>query len=69
MDSRFIDPPPFLIFDIAASYREKIKTLDEIPQRITVYNEVYKLGGITSFVESIVHYVAYIPDDKNFIFI
>ena len=68
VDSRFVDPPPFLIFDIAVSFREKIKTLDEIPKKIIVYKEEYKLGGITSFIERRTHYVAYIPDGKDFIF-
>ena len=47
----FVDNPPFLLFDIANTYREIFLSLDDIPRQVYVYGETYRLGGLTSFVE------------------
>ena len=64
----FIDSPPFLIFDISAYFRAKIISLDEVPLQVSLYDETYKLGGVTSFVPSRKHYVGYIPCKDGYIF-
>ena len=64
----FVDNPPFLLFDIANTYREIILSLDDIPRQVYVYGETYRLGGLTSFVERRGHYVGYIFDKDIFLF-
>ena len=64
----FSEIPPFLLFDIASSFRDKINSVSDIPRQITVYGETYMLGGITSFVQSRAHYVGYIPCTGGFLF-
>ena len=64
----FTEIPPFLLFDIASSFRDKINSLSDIPRQITVYGETYILGGITSFVQSHAYYVGYIPYTGGFLF-
>ena len=64
----FVDNPPFLIFNISASYRDKIVSLVDVPRQISVYNEMYKLGGVTSYVQIRRHYVGYIPNNDVFLF-
>ena len=64
----FIDSPPFLLFDIASSFRENINSLDALPLQISVYGETYRLGGVTSFVSSRKHYVGYIVEKEGFLF-
>ena len=38
-DSKFVVTPPFLVFEFSAQFSEKVKELDGIPKRITVYGE------------------------------
>ena len=64
----FVDNPPFLLFDIANTYREIILSLDDIPRQVYVYGETYRLGGLTSLVERRGHYVGYIFDKDIFLF-
>ena len=59
--------PPFLVFEFSAQFSEKVKELDGIPERITVYGESYELGGVTSFLKNRSHYVAYIPMKDEFL--
>ena len=42
---KFVNTPPFLIFDISSSYRENIKTLDLIPVEVSIYGENDRLCG------------------------
>ena len=56
----FDDPPPFLVFDISTIFRAEIKNLDILPHQVNIYGQIYRLGGITSFVANRSHYVAYI---------
>ena len=64
----FLDHPPLLIFDISASFRSKIVSLDQVPSQVQLYDETYKLGGVTSFVQSRQHYVGYIPINDGYLF-
>ena len=64
----FIDSPPFLIFDIPAYIRAKIISLDEVPLQVSLYDETYKLGGVTSFVPSRKHYFENIPCKDGYLF-
>ena len=64
----FVVPPPFLVFDISIVFRDQVKTLDVLPLEICVYNEKYKLGGITSYVEDRRHYVGYVVNENYFLF-
>ena len=64
----FVDNPPFLLFDIANTYRENILSLDDIPRQVYVYWETYRLGWLTSFVEKLGNYVGYIFDKDVFLF-
>ena len=66
-DSKFMVTPPFLVFEFSAQFSEKVKELDGIPKRITVYGESYELGGVTSFLIYRSHYVAYIPMKDEFL--
>ena len=68
MQMSFMVPPPFLVFDISIVFRNQIKTLDVLPLEICVYNEKYKLGGITSYVEDRRHYVGYVVKENSFLF-
>ena len=68
VEYRFSEIPPFLLFDIDSSFRDKINSLSDIPRQITVYGETYILGGITSFVQSRAHCVGYIPYTGGFLF-
>ena len=65
---KFKSPLPFLVFDIAATFRDQLKSLDEIPLEISVYNEKYVLCGISSYVASRCHYVGYIRFGDEFLF-
>ena len=65
---KFVNTPPFLIFDISSSYRENIKSLDLIPVEASIYGDNYRLGGATSFVPSTAHYVGYIFLNNEFLF-
>ena len=56
----FVDNPPFLLFDITNTYREKILSLDDIPRQVYVYGETYQLGGLTTLVEKQGNHVGYI---------
>ena len=62
----FVNSPPFLTFDISIICRESIKTLDILPREINAYNETYRLGGITSYVNHRRHYVGYILHNGYF---
>ena len=64
----FIDSPPFLLFDISNSFRDMINSLDTVPLQVSVYGEIYRLGGVTSFVSSRRHYVGYIAEKQGFLF-
>ena len=64
----FITSPPFLVFDISVIFRETIKTLDMVPKEICVFNEKYRLCGLTSFIEGDNHYVGYILQEDCFLF-
>ena len=64
----FVDNPPFLLFDIANTYRKIILSLDDIPRQVYLYGETYRLGELTSFVEGRGHYVGYIFDKDIFLF-
>ena len=64
----FVDNPPFLLFDISSSFRESINSLHVIPRQISVYGQMYKLGGVTSFVASRGHYVGYIAEKDGYLF-
>ena len=64
----FINPPPFLVFDISSTFRENIKTLDILLHEITAYIVSYRLAGITSYVESRRHYVGYILHNGHFLY-
>ena len=66
-DMSFVTPSPFLVFDISIIFRESIKTLDILPHEITVYNETYRLAGITSYIKSRRHYVGYILHNGHFL--
>ena len=66
-DSRFVVTPPFLVFELSAQFSEKVKELDMIPKRVTVYGDSYELGGVTSFLKNRSHYVAYIPMKDEFL--
>ena len=68
MKMTFMVPPPFLVFDISIVFRDQIKTLDVLPLEICVYNEKYRLGGITSYVEDRRHYVGYVVKENYFLF-
>ena len=59
----FVDVPPFLIFECAVSYADEIRFFDNIPDRINVYGETYRLGGITCHQTVRKHYVAYAEQD------
>ena len=61
-------PPPFLVFDISIVFRDQIKILDVLPLEICAYNEKYKLGGITPYVEDRRHYVGYVVKENYFLF-
>ena len=65
---KFVNTPPFLIFDISSSYRENIKSLDLIPVEVSIYGDNYRLGGATSFVPSRAHYIGYIFFNNEFLF-
>ena len=58
----------FLVFDISVMFRETIKTLEVLPKEICVYNEKYRLGSVTSFIEGDSHYVGYILQEDCFFF-
>ena len=62
----FSDPPPFLVIDISSTFRAEIKSLDTLPHQVTIYGQIYRLGGITSFVDNRSHYVAYIQYNNTF---
>ena len=64
----FSEIPPFLLFDIASFFRDKINSLIDIPRQITVYGETYMLGDNTSFVQSRAYYAGYIPYTGGFLF-
>ena len=64
----FTTSPPFLVFDISVIFRETIKTLNMVPKEICVYNERYRLGGVTSFIEGDNHDVGYILQEDCFLF-
>ena len=64
----FIDSPPFLLFDIASSFKENIKSLAAFPRQISVYGETYRLGGVTSFGSSRKLYVGYVVEKEGFLF-
>ena len=62
----FNDHPPFLVFDISSTFRAEIKSLDTLSHQVTIYGQIYRLGGITSFVDNRSHYVAYIQYNISF---
>ena len=67
-NTRFIDSLPYLIFDMCAPFRAKIVSLDEVSLLVSLYDETYKPGGVTSFVPSRKHYVGYIPRKDEYPF-
>lgn len=67
-DIKFLENPPFLLFEFSTFFANKVKSLDEIPKTINVYNEVYKFGGITSFLKNRNHFVGYIAYKDDILF-
>ena len=64
----FVDRPPLLLFDIAAPYRDKLLSLNDVPQHVFIYDVTYRLGGLTSYVSSRQHYVGYVAIEGGFLF-
>ena len=65
LNMKFDTKPPFLIFDISAVFRDDLKNLSCIPYDIFVYDDHYRLGGVSSFLSNRNHYVGYICLKSN----
>ena len=61
----FATKPPFLAYDISTVFKEDLKNLSFIPRDVYIYNDHYRLGGITSFIPSRKHYIGYICLNDN----
>ena len=62
---KFVTKPPFLVFDISAVFRDQIKDLSYIPYDIYAYDDKYRFGGASSYVQHRSHYVGYICLSNN----
>ena len=63
---RFVEKPPFLVFEVSSLLSDTLHFLDLLPKEIKVYGEMYKLGGITVYSDIRKHYTAYIPYNDEF---
>ena len=57
---RFMDIPPILLFKMNEDLLSEIKSLDQIPKEVHIYDQCFDVVGVTSFIKNRRHYIAHI---------